>query len=737
MVNKAMTLHTQRPFGGTRTALVGLTMLLLGQSPGSAQTLTPSANPSSGAPGVNSSYVTGSGFPAGAITNATLAFGAACAAPALTTTAATRVTSIGSLRRFQFLIPASLAPGSYKVWVSGNAGATPFTSVGTPSCSTITVTGSVQGTASLGAAIGGGIVTLVDATGTVRNGVTASDGTYKLDTTGLVPPYLVKVITTADSGGFPAGTALYSVSADGGVSSRINVTVLSDPIMRSYYSALGTDPNAAFANPVGDPAPTPVAVASIASLLLPAVQKWLDDAGVNATGGTPGNGQTNVISSPLVAYQPGAQPFGLDAMLHQIAGETLNPDGSVAAITIAEGTVSEEIAPSYAGGLVTFTFATTDSVTGKGSAGSLSGLALDPVTSAVLDEANLRLTALKDTINVKGVALAASDLLPFYSADYLSDGKTAAADADEFVSEVAGVTVVTLEAVGITSVFNDIATIILDVEFRFGNDTFSGVDTQIFRNEAGVWRLYGNQYIAEVRADVEARTHQGQGGFSAGTFAFASASAVQGVLTGATVSGPTNIPAAAIWSGASSKALFQGAQRIEGGVTYDQFFLLSQPLGATLNAVSTLVPVGSTFNMDLTTTSQGSRQYAVQSGAITTENIRFLGLPAHMTLAALVNKTVPFQFTLPKTLAFSNVEVHLFAEIFNAVQGQTPKSCGIGGDILTVDNVNAKATGTVTFPADMSACGLAPGVPITFINVFGEVDGKLGESTLAFVSFPY
>src|SRR5262245_26339448 len=62
-----------------RTLLVAA-LVLLGHSAGWAQNLTPAAQPAVGAAGVNSAYVMGSGFPAGAITGATVHLGTGCAA---------------------------------------------------------------------------------------------------------------------------------------------------------------------------------------------------------------------------------------------------------------------------------------------------------------------------------------------------------------------------------------------------------------------------------------------------------------------------------------------------------------------------------------------------------------------------------------------------------------------------------------------------------------------------------
>jgi hypothetical protein len=111
------------------------------QSAAQAQSLTASANPPTGLAGFNDSYVTGSGFPAGTITGSSVAFATSCATGTIVATAPViQVAVEGVLRRFEFLIPASLKSGVYYLWVSGTAGSTPFNTLNTPSCSEITVT---------------------------------------------------------------------------------------------------------------------------------------------------------------------------------------------------------------------------------------------------------------------------------------------------------------------------------------------------------------------------------------------------------------------------------------------------------------------------------------------------------------------------------------------------------------------------------------------------------------------
>jgi hypothetical protein len=124
--------------GALGAALVVASIPLL-PSAAQAQRVTVSTNPPTGVAGVDNSYVTGSGFPAGAISAASVVFGTGCSGPAVAVAPVIQVAVEGPLRRFEFLIPASVKTGTYDVWVKGTAGTTSFNTLGTPSCSTITV----------------------------------------------------------------------------------------------------------------------------------------------------------------------------------------------------------------------------------------------------------------------------------------------------------------------------------------------------------------------------------------------------------------------------------------------------------------------------------------------------------------------------------------------------------------------------------------------------------------------
>jgi len=184
-----------------------------------------------------------------------------------------------------------------------------------------------------------------------------------------------------------------------------------------------------------------------------------------------------------------------------------------------------------------------------------------------------------------------------------------------------------------------------------------------------------------------------------------------------------------------------GAQFFQNGQPFDQFFLLSSALGNTFAVVNPKVPAGSPFNFNLTTTNVGNVQYSVNSGAYTTENLVFIGLPANtagvdVPLANVVNHTINFTFALPRT--FSVEGVFLFAQIFDGLPNDPlAHGCGISADgPLNLNWQTFVGTGSITFPATLAACSNLNSA-VTFINVFLEADGVNGESTLVQLAYPY
>lgn len=595
----------------------------------------------------------------------------------------------------------------------------------------LTPTSAVTGTASLGAAIANANLTLVDANGTIISGTTGSDGTFVLGSATLTPPFLVRVVTSAPSGNFAAGTVLYSVSTENSASTTINVHVLSDLMVRSFYSAQGIDVDDAFANPTGsNAAPTPVAVEALANLVLPTIKLWLDDTGIVATSGTPTDGSINLISSPFVAYPPGVIPPDgtLDAVLHEIVSELVNGSGAVEGVTLTGGTITETISPTYGSDAITFRTHTVDSSTGTASDEIFSGLALTAALQPAIDGINARLALLQETVNTKGAALTGADVLPFFAPDYVNDGMNANDEADAFAAENAGIIFSNVRLLGINS-FNAV-TGVADVLFGFtasvDGQTDSGTSTFIFKQEGGTWLIYGNQRIALAWVAAQSRTSQGAQtlgpGVFSGQYIFAGVRADANFsVTGSSVSGP--LP---IWDNLFGAPLFQGAQLLENGHTFTTFYRLSQKLSPVQ-----FPPPGTLFLLNLT--APGTPQYPATSNAFTTEVIQFTGIsnvPGSGPLSAVLGKTLTYHWTLPQTYTIGDIE--LFAYVYDGPSNNpATHSVVISANTMSAPN---STSGEISIPADLSAYGLGA---IKQVDVFLEVQGAHGESNLVELRYPY
>ncbi len=151
--------------------------------------------------------------------------------------------------------------------------------------------GSVSGTAAQGSPIGSATVTLVDKNGNTAGGTTGSDGSFAFSGTGsLTPPFMLQVQTGSGN--------LYSVSADPNANTTINVTPLTDMIIRSWYTVQGTTVNTAFTSPGTYSPPTPTDVKVISSVVLSIVEGWLQNADVDTN-------NFNLISTPFAANGTG------------------------------------------------------------------------------------------------------------------------------------------------------------------------------------------------------------------------------------------------------------------------------------------------------------------------------------------------------------------------------------------------------------------------------------------------
>ena len=640
-----------------------------------------------------------------------------------------RIFSLG----FRTFLVSSLVASIFFIGC-GNSGTSGNSGAGSGSGSGVTA--SVRGTASMGSPIVGATVTLKDSTGKSTTATTASDGTYTLNTSGMTPPYFVQVVTTS-------GTTFYSVSADALASTTINTSVLTDVIVRSWFTAQGVNPNSAFANPVTNPPPSPLAVQVISTTVIDVVQLWLNNAGVAVTTGTPSGSQVNIISSTYVA-----NGTGLDAVLG-LATDTVDSNtGAVTQISISNGTTTQVSSPTYSAGSLTVNTTTTSG--GATSSEAVTGSVPNTVQQNALNAIDARITSLENIINSKGTALSASDFLPFFASDYLNDGNNNAAEAANYAQSVAGATVA-FQVLLVKSL--DTTNGLADITFTLNVSSQSQTTEWFFKNEGGSWLLYGDQRIAQL--DVQQLTWNNEGFSNLGDIAVINAgftAPVGTVQTGAigntncsgtlqTVSPNTVTGGGSIWPstpcGSPSNPppfittgnLNYGGTNSggQGQQTTDEFAIDSKPL-------STLLAAGTPFTFNLVPVSGSPITYTSPVNSGTNESITITSVSQGSStipssgIGTLTNYTlgqpVTFNWTLPQTFAIASVKYSV--TVFDFVPGTgTGNSCGGNGTFVPINTTS----GTLNIPATDTCTGN----PIKSMDLDAVVMGVNGEMARATV----
>ena len=640
-----------------------------------------------------------------------------------------RIFSLG----FRTFLVSSLVASIFFIGC-GNSGTSGNSGAGSGSGSGVTA--SVRGTASMGSPIVGATVTLKDSTGKSATATTASDGTYTLNTSGMTPPYFVQVVTTS-------GTTFYSVSADALASTTINTSVLTDVIVRSWFTAQGVNPNSAFANPVTNPPPSPLAVQVISTTVIDVVQLWLNNAGVAVTTGTPSGSQVNIISSTYVA-----NGTGLDAVLG-LATDTVDSNtGAVTQISISNGTTTQVSSPTYSAGSLTVNTTTTSG--GATSSEAVTGSVPNTVQQNALNAIDAQITSLENIINSKGTALSASDFLPFFASDYLNDGNNNAAEAANYAQSVAGATVA-FQVLLVKSL--DTTNGLADITFTLNVSSQSQTTEWFFKNEGGSWLLYGDQRIAQL--DVQQLTWNNEGFSNLGDIAVINAgfTAPVGIVqTGAigntncsgtlqTVSPNTVTGGGSIWPstpcGSPSNPppfittgnLNYGGTNSggQGQQTTDEFAIDSKPL-------STLLAAGTPFTFNLVPVSGSPITYTSPVNSGTNESITITSVSQGSStipssgIGTLTNYTlgqpVTFNWTLPQTFAIASVKYSV--TVFDFVPGAgTGNSCGGNGTFVPINTTS----GTLNIPATDTCTGN----PIKSMDLDAVVMGVNGEMARATV----
>lgn len=581
----------------------------------------------------------------------------------------------------------------------------------------------LSGTAATGSPIAGATVTLVDSTGKQLTVQTAANGQYSLSTSGLTPPFLVKVVTaSASPNGYGSGTTFYGVS-DQASPNVINITPLTDLIIRNWYAAQSTPVGiaTAFSNPAANPLPSVAEVQLIQAVVLDIVQPLLQAQGVSPVG------------LDLVSGTFAADGKGIDAALDQIKPITYNTAGTTATLTLSPATNVTQATTVTATAGATQVVTTTSDASGTVSSSDTSTVVpTTPGEAAALTGVETTLNSLAALINSKGTALQASDVAPLIDTSFLNGGATGTQQAKQIVNLAAsGMTVNALTVTRIASydATNNLIGVVGSVE-----STVNGVTVMspiglganvgmIFKQESnGSWLLYGDQQEAKTQAYIVSQTQNDISSTSAFNELIlqlqAPAASTATPCASSYVSSATVFPATAIsgtsTNGGGSVTIGTGGYSLQedptvyqnssggsqaGGYTCE-FDVIAQGL---LDLPASGLPgvVGDTVGFSL----NGGSQVPVLArtiGAYTTETIDFSNLSSHALSSLQLGQPMTVSWTLPVTFALYRIQFD--AEVYVAN--------GSGG-YVSCNATPATFLGTTSTSLTLTLPATCNGVPVT------------------------
>ena len=349
------------------------------------------------------------------------------------------------------------------------------------------VSSGVSGTAAVGSPIPNATVGLVDSNGNTLSGTTAADGSFTISgTAGLTPPFMLKVAS--------GGTNLYSVSADSNTSTTINVTPLTDMIVRSWYGAQGTAVGSAFASPASNTPPNPTDVFALGTTVTSMVQPWLAAQGVNTA-------SFNPISTSFEA----GTGTGIDAVIGLTTDSAsggnitavINPNPSAQNPTKQNITIT----PSVGSGL---TITSTPTVGGNQGSPTTTNVAVptNQTQQTALAGMFATLTSFANTVNTKGAGLQASDIAPYVDPGYLNDGEDGTYFENNAVTFFNSGQTLSFTGLQIDSL--DTVNNVADVSFQISQGGLSQTVDLIVRLAGGSWLIWGDQCVAAAQVMTRA-----------------------------------------------------------------------------------------------------------------------------------------------------------------------------------------------------------------------------------------
>ncbi|HSC48116.1 MAG TPA: Ig-like domain-containing protein [Gammaproteobacteria bacterium] len=555
----------------------------------------------------------------------------------------------------------------------------------------------ISGVAAMGAAIGGATITLVDSTGKTTSTSTAGDGSYTLNTTGFVPPFLIAVQVDINN-------TLYSVSADA-TPTVINVDPLTDLIIRSWYSVQGTTVDSGFSDPGASPPPTPDQVQIISNVVVNVTALWLQSSGVDTS-------TFNPINTPF-----SADGSGVDAVLDEA---TINTD--TGEISISDGTTTQTSTVSYDTDASSMSVDTT--TTGPTGSSSSSTGTVVPTSSqqSALDAINATLSAFSNTITNEGSNLVAADLLPYFDDNLLDEGLDKTLFADSIANDLRGPTFAAqVESILALDTVNGLATVNFTVTRTQGPNSETQSIVFFFKQQGDdSWLFYGDQLPAKLDVHSEMRTNQGANAPDNGPDINVDIRPIKDLYSGITIDGGGVFSNTALSKNGTEVDTFTPDPAFPGTtveVDRDEFFQNS-------GILNSLVPAGTAMTITLTPVSGSPVDYTVHTNAFTTEAISITNLSSSSIADANLGGTLHVEWTLPTTFAIARVK--LSVNVFTGDQTQnTTLSCDSDGLILSITSTSA----------DLPMPDTCAGLPVQQANVNLNVVGVNGEQETVIYQF--
>ncbi|HXD41431.1 MAG TPA: hypothetical protein VN649_12750 [Ramlibacter sp.] len=549
-------------------------------------------------------------------------------------------------------------------------------------CQVFDCNAAVTGTAAAGAPIAGVTVTLKDSTNHAVTATTSVTGAYSLSTAGMTGPFLLQLTR-------PGASPLYGATVDTGSTIVANLTPLTDLIVRTWYSVQGVSADSAFASPVAAPPPTQQQARSVAEVVLSVMQLALNNSnsGISAP--------LDLINKPFIADHTGFDDVLDKTRITYGAGATVTVSGTSTAQTSVIGF-------DPAAGSITASSTTT----GGGNTSTSSISAVVPVSSpqaTASNEIEAALSAFASLVNAKGTALAKSDLLPLLDPDLLDDGLNRDQFAQGLISNFQQGQSLSVQLRRINNL--DLAAGRAEVTFAaiqsLGSQTSNESLTFDFRKVAGRWTLSGNQRIARISINAEARINQGSFNQDSGPSINVDVRPVQGTVSNVAVATP-----------AGSIAITRGPTAVdESGVFLDTFFGNTGPLSAGL-----LPAAGTPFNVTMTRPASAPVSLTIPLNAFTTEGVPITSPTGSKLADAHLGGTLDVSWRLPSTYAVAHVS--LSALVFTGSQSSTTTfQCESPEVVLGA----AATSGTLSVPA------ICNGLPVVNVNINLGITGINGE----------